>query len=364
MRVQPARADCLRKLESGTLNLWDLEPHESEDTEYALASVRGNGLGLKFVPEALHSNIDFILEAVRLQGDALKYASKDLRATPEVVLTAVQEDGSALRHAASSLRNERSIVLEAVEKDGLALSFASDDMKANPEVALAAVEQSGLALQYVDPGVANLRDVAITALQQNKQASDFVGRSLRGDPSFLAALEKLGMFEDTVLETLLWIDSKQASALLQEGVAIFVDARDWTDFQVSRVRSAVSLPYNVADKLVSDMPAWKLIGEQPSKTIVVYSDTGRQNTYCAHVARRLRNRHDVKTHRVLRLIGGLNEWKRDELDVEGDAREMIDGIAVASSGSYTQEGVGATILKALIMEREGLKAFTDQRAAP
>jgi len=216
----------------------------------------------------------------------------------------------------------------------------------------------------VDPGVANLRDVAITALQQNKQASDFVGRSLRGDPSFLAALEKLGMFEDTVLETLLWIDSKQASALLQEGVAIFVDARDWTDFQVSRVRSAVSLPYNVADKLVSDMPAWKLIGEQSSKTIVVYSDTGRQNTYCAHVARRLRNRHDVKTHRVLRLIGGLNEWKRDELDVEGDAREMIDGIAVASSGSYTQEGVGATILKALIMEREGLKAFTDQRASP
>lgn len=349
MRLAPERADCLSRLESGNLNLWDLELPNAEDPECALASIRGNGLGLKFVPEALHSHFDFIIEAVRLQGDALKYASKELRATPEIVLTAVKQDGLALRHAAYPIRNDRAIVLEAVEKNGLALSYASEELRANLEVALAAVEQSGLALQYAHPDVANLRDVAIVALQQDKEAHEFIGHALRQDLSFLKALDDLGLLEDMVLQPLLWIDVKHASGLLQRGVTLFLDARSSPDFRVSHVRGALSLPYVAGQDNVSKSPVHHMILENPSLIVIVYSDTGEQNSPCAHIARRLRNQQEIRNHRVLRLNGGLNAWKDKGFDVEGDTRMMVDGFAVDSFGNYIQESAAANILKSLIM---------------
>lgn len=325
MRVEPERVSLLRKLEKGTVNLWDLDPPDSEDPDYALAAIRRNGLMLKFIPEALQNSLDFISEAVRLQGAALEYASKELQSMPEVARLAVQEDGCALRHASSSVRNDRSVVLDAVEKHGTALRFASDALQADLEVALAAVERDGMALQHVHPDVASRRDVTILALQQDKRAAKFVAPELRHDDSFLSTLEDLGLFEDTMLEPLLRIENRQAHSLLQQKAALFIDARTRAAFDVSRVPGALSLPIREGISDVSDTPAFQVILDNPSLRVIVYSDTGGDASRCAYIARQLRKRSDVRTHRVLRLIGGLNLWKYDGLESEGDPRQMFAG---------------------------------------
>mmetsp|Transcript_131050 Transcript_131050/g.252452 ORF Transcript_131050/g.252452 Transcript_131050/m.252452 type:complete len:700 (-) Transcript_131050:49-2148(-) len=326
LRADPQRVSCLRKLESGSLNLWDLESPESEDPEYALAAIRRNGLMLRFIPEALQSNLEFIMEAVQLQGEALEYASKELQATLEVVTAAVQQNGDALRHAAPFLRSERSVVLAAVEKNGIALRFAPDDLKADHEVALAAVETCGMALQHVHPDMASLHDVAITALRQDSRACKFLVPALRQDLSFFAALDALRLFEDAELRrSLLWIDEELSYDLLKQRGALFVDARDADSWKVSRVPTALSLPSNPSLDNLSDAPAYQVIKDHPSRFVIVYSNFGGPESPCAYVARQLRSRPEVQSHRVLRLIGGIHRWKVNGLDIEGASNRMASG---------------------------------------
>lgn len=146
--------------------------------------------------------------------------------------------------------------------------------------------------------------------------------------------EQLGVFEFQKLRTKkqfgvdddsLWITPQDAKDLLDKDLVIFLDARNTTDFEVSHVVGAHSLPGHTMEQLrsVERTPAFQLVVQNPEQSVVVYSDNGSMMSRCTNVAQALRRK--VKAERVLRLTGGLNLWKRHGLPVEGDARALFAG---------------------------------------
>lgn len=167
--------------------------------------------------------------------------------------------------------------------------------------------------------------------------------------------QKMGLFDHDkrgweqstgVSEDELWISCEQAKDLLQRDLAFFVDARNTTDFQVSRARGAYSLPGHTMEQLygIESTNTFNMIVESPEQTVIVYSDNGSQMSRCIHVSRALRQSSRVISHRVLRLRGGLNHWKRLGFPVDGDPRALFagqvlgDGVLRLGGGGYPSGG--------------------------
>lgn len=84
-----------------------------------LTAVQQDALALKFAPEELQNDREFVLAAVEqnyraLQSRALQYASEVLSGTTtrsRVVLAAVRMDDSMLEYASKELQNDRRVLL-------------------------------------------------------------------------------------------------------------------------------------------------------------------------------------------------------------------------------------------------------------
>jgi len=134
-------------------------------------------------------------------------------------------------------------------------------------------------------------------------------------------------------EDQLWASPELGRDLLQKDLAIFLDSRNTTDFDVSHVRGAHSLPGHTMDQLVNiEMtPAFRLVMGNPEQTVIVYSDNGSKLSRCVNVARALRTSPRILAQRVLRLSGGLNLWKRNGFPVDGDTRALFAGQVLGDS---------------------------------
>lgn len=162
--------------------------------------------------------------------------------------------------------------------------------------------------------------------------------------------QKMGLFDHDkrgweqstgVSEDELWISCEQAKDLLQRDLAFFVDARNTSDFQVSRAQGAYSLPGHTMEQLygIESTTTFKMIVENPEQTVIIYSDNGSEMSRCIHVSRALRRSSRVVSHRVLRLRGGLNHWKRLGFPVDGDPRALFAG-QVLGDGMLRLGGAG------------------------
>jgi len=147
--------------------------------------------------------------------------------------------------------------------------------------------------------------------------------------------EKMGVFDYQKQSGLdderVWISPTDAKDLLERDLAIFLDSRDVTDFDVSHVRGAHSLPGHTMEQLFSieRTRAFQLVIQNPEQSVIVYSDNGSKMSRCTNVAQTLRQR--VRPERVLRLTGGLNAWKRSGFPVDGDARALFAGKVLGNS---------------------------------
>lgn len=158
-----------------------------------------------------------------------------------------------------------------------------------------------------------------------------------------AKMQKMGFFDadrtwmsfaQGVNEDSLWITVEAAKNLLDKDLALFFDARNTTDFDVSHVEGARSMPGHTMGQLASieKTAAFKEAARNPEQTMVVYSDNGSQLSRCVYVARALRMRLPKwQAVRVLRLTGGLNLWKRHGFPVKGDTRALFAGKVLGNS---------------------------------
>jgi len=127
------------------------------------------------------------------------------------------------------------------------------------------------------------------------------------------------------------VEAADAEALRRKGAAIFVDARDLSDYGTSHVKDALPLPGHTMEQLQhltvrnakGQHPTVVSLLEAPASMVVVYSDNGSKLSRCVNVSKILRQL--LQPERVRRLRGGLNSWKRAGLPVDGDARAMFAG---------------------------------------
>merc|ERR1711865_509672 len=124
-----------------------------------------------------------------------------------------------------------------------------------------------------------------------------------------------------------------AYEMLVSSAALFLDARDSKDFEVSHIPGALHLPgmtFNLPANILL-MPAFQSAVTNCQKAIVVYSDTGTRMSRCVTVAHVLRNSSQIDPERVVRMKGGLNDWKRCAFPVEGDKRRFFAGQALGAN---------------------------------
>lgn len=157
------------------------------------------------------------------------------------------------------------------------------------------------------------------------RAEGFLGSAGMSSPADGAEEEGLWLLPHV------WIEPAAAGSLLDE--AIFVDARDPGDFGVSHIPGAFSLPaftFNLPEAML-DSSALAAATANIARTVIVYSDTGTRASRCVRVASTLRSSDRLEARRVVRLRGGLNEWKRRGLAVTGDRRTFFAGEALGTS---------------------------------
>jgi hypothetical protein len=112
-------------LQEDYLYLFDWRHHR----QYALQTVRVNGLDLNHCSQLSKDNKEVVFAAVSQNGLALEYASARLQADREVVLTAVSQNGLALEYASARLRADRGVFWQALEQTMLAYRHAHIDLK-------------------------------------------------------------------------------------------------------------------------------------------------------------------------------------------------------------------------------------------
>lgn len=134
-------------------------------------------------------------------------------------------------------------------------------------------------------------------------------------------------------EDLLWISVEAAKDLFDKDLALFVDSRNTTDYDVSHVEGAKCLPGHTMEQLynIERHPVFREVTENPEQNVIVYSDNGSKLSRCTNVAGALRQNPSVQAARVLRLTGGLNQWKRMGFPVYGDARALFAGQVLGDS---------------------------------
>jgi len=134
-------------------------------------------------------------------------------------------------------------------------------------------------------------------------------------------------------EDLLWISVEAAKDLFDKDLALFVDSRNTTDYDVSHVEGAKCLPGHTMEQLynIERHPVFKEVTDNPEQNVIVYSDNGSKLSRCTNVAGALRQIRVVQAARVLRLEGGLNQWKRMGFPVYGDARALFAGQVLGNS---------------------------------
>lgn len=146
----------------------------------------------------------------------------------------------------------------------------------------------------------------------------------------------------------IYISVRDAYLLMKSGKAVFVDARDKEDYDKTRLQTAFHLSANdlffQKHKIDNDLVQHLIELAKGGKTIVALSDAcvmGNKNrghvSRCRHIAQYLVeiSGDDSIKGRIVRMMGGINEWKSMGLDgVIGDQRRLY-------AGAFLEEGAKA-----------------------
>ena len=101
---------------------------------------------------------------------------------------------------------------------------------------------------------------------------------------------------------------KQAYKLYNQNV-LFIDARDFVEYEIAHIKGAVSLPYNDFDKY-----AYRLKKIPKDKPLIVYCD-GRECDLSILLGDKL---FDMGYQKVYIFFGGWVDWQLANYPIEGE----------------------------------------------
>lgn len=143
-----------------------------------------------------------------------------------------------------------------------------------------------------------------------------------------------------------FISVNEAHALLKADKAFFVDSRNPEEHEVSRIQGSVNIASGVIyfkpEKLNKACTAQVKALAGLGKQIIVYSDNGipqgGQRSRCMHTGQYLIEVCPLEPEQIVRLEGGMNQWKKEGFDgILGDLREMYAGKVKADPNARVGE---------------------------
>ncbi len=131
---------------------------------------------------------------------------------------------------------------------------------------------------------------------------EFVGNNPLLFAAFAAVLGMIIYYEYTRFASgLKRLSPFEATQLLNEGEAIFLDVRDDKEFKSGHVLNARHIPLSTMDKFMHELEKHK------DKDVVVYCDNGQRSQ---RAGMRLRKNGFTRLHVI---SGGINEWQKANL---------------------------------------------------
>jgi rhodanese-related sulfurtransferase len=126
----------------------------------------------------------------------------------------------------------------------------------------------------------------------------------------------------------------EANRLLRSGAAVLLDVRESDEHRRRRIPGAISIPLSTLD------PS-EIEGIVGSRTAILQCESGRR---CGSAMDLL---HASGRTDVVNLSGGIQEWARQGLEIEGDlaaSRPMVQQVHIAAGGAV----LGFSILAATV----------------
>lgn len=138
------------------------------------------------------SKREILLEFIKQDGDWLEVAPIELKSNPELMLEVLAIDvatSCAMRYLPDSLLSDKEFMLDAIKEDAQIFEYASDALKADREIALAAVKEDGDLLRFVSDKLKSDKLLVIEAVKQWGDALVYASKELQGDQEVIFASE-------------------------------------------------------------------------------------------------------------------------------------------------------------------------------
>jgi rhodanese-related sulfurtransferase len=126
----------------------------------------------------------------------------------------------------------------------------------------------------------------------------------------------------------------EANRLLRSGAAVLLDVRESDEHRRRRIPGAISIPLSTIDPSEID-------GIVGSRTAILQCEWGRRSGSAMDLL------HAAGQTGVVNLSGGIQEWARQGLEIEGDlaaSRPMVQQVHIAAGGAV----LGFSILAATV----------------
>jgi tetratricopeptide (TPR) repeat protein len=160
-----------------------------KEKNFVAKAVSCNGGSLGYFPESFRNDKEIVLTAVGERVDSMQYAGNSLKSDSRFLLKAMKAGGAkgwnVFKYAARPLWADKFLIIDAVKQSGWVLKYADEVLRMDAEVVLTAVIQDGMVLQYAHENLKNNKDIVLAAVSETGWALEFVGDKLAKDNEIL-----------------------------------------------------------------------------------------------------------------------------------------------------------------------------------
>lgn len=98
---------------------------------------------LKYIPDELRRNDEFMKECIKINPEAIEYASDKLKSDKVIILDIVKENGRMFRYASDELKLDKEICLAVVKQDHYMISTVPEIFRGDRVFMLAVIKING-----------------------------------------------------------------------------------------------------------------------------------------------------------------------------------------------------------------------------
>ncbi|CAD7924348.1 unnamed protein product [Amoebophrya sp. A120] len=141
-------------VEKGTAAVYSEYGFRITPETLTFTAVRTSPLMLKFAPNSMQNDPDFVDWVVRLNGHALEFASEEVKKNRDVITSAILTNATSLQFADTLMREDRHLCDLAIRTNGTAIQHCAPHFRGDVEFALQAIghDMRAPAVVYEDTG--------------------------------------------------------------------------------------------------------------------------------------------------------------------------------------------------------------------